>query len=193
MKKEKKYTEIFEITEKPVPLKILASENDKDTLKVVEQDIRGMMHRIADLEFELSEKEKQNTEKTKRLLLSIIEVLDAFYRVFRNIRAKQDKVNPQMKKWIGNFRTVRRMLNNILAEQGVSAIENLDNGFDPHWHKVGEFVVDHSKSNGTIVDEILKGYVWHNQILRKSEASVVRNTEDPIGKSNEENDNFPIK
>ena len=27
MKKEKKYTEIFEITEKPVPLKALASEN----------------------------------------------------------------------------------------------------------------------------------------------------------------------
>ena len=69
MKKGEKYTEIFEITEKPVPLKVLASENDKDTLKVVEQDIRGMMHRIADLEFELSEKEKQNTEKTKRLLL----------------------------------------------------------------------------------------------------------------------------
>lgn len=193
MKKEKKYKEIFEITEKPIPLKVLASENDKDTLKVVEQDIRGMMHRIADLEFELSEKEKQNIEKTKRLLLSVIEVLDAFYRVFRNIRAKQDKVNPQMKKWIGNFRTVHRMLNSILAEQGVSTIENLDNGFDPQWHKVGEFVVDHSKSDGTIADEILNGYVWHNQILRKSEVNVVRNTEDPIGNSNEKNENFPIK
>ena len=82
-----------------------------------------------------------------------------------------------MKKWIGNFRTVYRLLDKVLSEQGVTKIESLDQAFDPHWHKVVGTVVDPSKQDGTIVEETKRGYVWQNQILREAEVIVVRNRE----------------
>jgi molecular chaperone GrpE (heat shock protein) len=179
--------EVFKITEQPVPLSNPAPENDAGTLQAIEQDIRDMLRRIADSELSLLEHKKQDSEKTRRLLLSIIEAMDAFDRVFKSIREKGDQVDRQMKKWIGNFRTIQRMLNTILTEQGVSAIENLDREFDSHWHKVAETVVDRSKPDGTITEELLKGYIWQNQILRKAEVIVVRNLEDD-GEDTEEID-----
>ena len=158
MKRKKKPTEIFDITEKPVPLKVLNPESEMGSIEAIQTDMRGMMYRIADLELTQSEERKQNKEKTKKLLLSIIDSVDALDRVFHSIREKPDQVNRQMKKWIGNFKTIRRMLKNTLVEQGVSEIQNLNQGFDPYWHKAGGFVEDPSTPDGTIVNEILKGY-----------------------------------
>lgn len=175
MRKHREFSDIFAITEAPIPLEYPASEEETVGIAAIQQDIREMMYRIADLELVQSEQHKQHIENTKKLLLSLIEVMDAFDRVFSSIREKQDQLNRQMKKWIGNFRTIRRMLENMLAEHGVAEIQNLDLEFDPHWHKVGEIVEDPSKPEGTIIGEVLKGYTWHNQILRHAEVIVVRN------------------
>lgn len=142
-------------------------------LSVVEQDIRRLMVQLSEARTALRQNEAQYIESTKALFLELIEVLDAFERVFRNIGAKAGQVTPQMKTWIGNFRTVRRLLDKPLAEQGVVKIENLDAGFDPHWHRVAEVVGDPTKPEGTIVDEVKAGYVWRGQVLRKAEVIVV--------------------
>ena len=52
----------------------------------------------------------------------------------------------------------------------------MDRTFDPQWHKVAEIVVDETKPEGTIVEELKKGFLWRNQILRKAEVVVVRMT-----------------
>ena len=104
-----------------------------------------------------------------------MEVLDAFERVFRHVHSKEDLVTPQMKICFGNFSTVRRLLERVLSEQDVTRIEIVDRTFDPQWHKVAEIVVDETKPEGTIVEELKKGFLWRNQILRKAEVVVVRN------------------
>lgn len=176
MKKNKTYCNgIFEITEQPISLPKLASKNDTYGLGAIEKDVEELMGKISDAQYSLSEQEKKYKEQSKKILLSIIEVMDAFDRVFQRIQKKQDKVDRQMKQWINNFRTVRRLLNSVLADQRVSSIEILNKEFDPHWHKIAETVVDLTKYDGSIVEEVLKGYVWGNQILRKSEVIVVHN------------------
>ena len=150
--------------------------NDADILSLVEQDIRRMMHQISEAENSLSEQKEQDTKKIKLLLLSVVEAMDAFDRVFDSIRSKQDKVDRQMKKWIGNFRAIRRTLEKLLKEQEVVPIEILDQSFDPHWHSA-EIIADPTKPDGTIVEEVLKGYLWNKQILRKAKVIVVRNEE----------------
>jgi molecular chaperone GrpE (heat shock protein) len=142
-------------------------------LSAIEQDIRGLMVQLSEARSALRQNETQHTESIKKMFLDLIEVLDAFERVFRNIGAKESQVTPQMKIWIGNFRTVRRLLEKPLADQGVVKIENLDQGFDPHWHRVSEVISDPTKSEGTIVDEVKAGYVWQGQVLRKAEVIVV--------------------
>ena len=142
-------------------------------LLAIEQDVRSLMVELSKARSALRQNESQHMESTKVLFLELIEVLDAFERVFRSIAAKENQVTPQMKIWIGNFRTVRRLLDKPLADQGVVKIENLDQGFDPHWHRVAEVITDPTKSEGTIIDEVKAGYVWQGQVLRKAEVIVV--------------------
>ncbi|OGO07221.1 MAG: nucleotide exchange factor GrpE, partial [Chloroflexi bacterium RBG_13_60_13] len=88
---------------------------------------------------------------------------------------KEDQVTPQMRIWIGNFRTVRRLLDKVLIEQGITKIESLDRQFDPSWHRAAEVVADPSRPEGTIVEETTTGYLWRGEVLRKAEVVVVGN------------------
>jgi len=173
------------LARKPVPLHAWKPEHGRDRLKVIEDDIRNLMRQVAETKFALSEEKRQHTDNTRKLLLSMIEVMDGFERLFNNINSKKDKITPQMKIWIGNFRAVCRLLNNAVASQGVSKIENLDLGFDPKWHRIAQTVVDPTKADGTIVGEEAKGYVWQTEILRKSEVAVVRNAPEGEAKTHE--------
>ena len=120
-------------------------------------------------------RERVGEDRVEEILLPILEAIDAFERVFRSIHSRQDEVSRQMKIWVGNFRTVKRLLDALLEQEGVKPIENLQGGFDPHWHKVADTVSDPSKPDGAIVEETRRGYVRGTKILRKSEVVVVRN------------------
>lgn len=157
---------------------------DQVPLQALEADVRRLMRELAEARFALSEAERQRSEATRKLLLELIEVLDAFDRVFANVRSKPAEMTRQIKIWIGNFRTVRRLVERMLADEGVSAIQNVDGEFDPHWHQITETVEDPSKPTGTIVEETRRGYVWGKQLLRKTEVVVVRNSDGATGEWN---------
>ena len=166
---------VFEITENILPLHGFKSENSQDYLSLIELDISNLMRRLAEAEFSHSKQEEQHTTKTRHLLLNLLEIMDAFERLFGIIETRKDQVTDQSKKWIANFRTVYRILKRTLSQQGVVPIENLNQGFDPHWHNAVDKVNDPSKPEGTIIEERKKGYVWQNQILREAEVVIVRN------------------
>ena len=151
---------------------------DENRVAEVEKDTRNLLRKLSESSFALSEQEKRGHQEVKQMLLSILDVLDAFERVFRNAEAKKDQMTDQMKKWITSFRTVYRMLKQMLADKNVTRIENLDQGFDPHWHTIAETVVDASKPEGAIVEELKTGYVWQNALLRKTEVICVKNVGD---------------
>ncbi len=177
---------IFEISEQPVTLPFEASEDLSGIMETLEQDIRGMMLKIADMGLSRAELEKDNKKNLKEIFLSLIEVLDAFDRVFQSIHKKQDLVDKQMKKWIGNFRTIRRLVDRILLKHGVVIIENIDQRFDPRWHKASAILTDNSRPDEMIAEELVKGYLWNNKVLRKSQVVVIKNTENDLQGDNEE-------
>ncbi len=149
-------------------------EQQRNRLGVIEEDIRSLMRKLAESEAAGAEKDKRNTAQHRCLLLSLLDVMDAFERVFDSIAAKKDACNPQMNIWVGNFRTIQRLFKKFLSEQGITLIENLDQGFDPHWHEVERTVLDTSKPVGFIVEEVKKGYLWQGkELLRRSKIVVV--------------------
>ena len=99
-------------------------EGSPNRVAVIEEDIRSLMRQAAEAKLSLREQEHQHTEKTQQLLLGLVEVLDAFERVFRHVHSKEDLVTPQMKIWVGNFSTVRRLLERVLSEQDVTRIKS---------------------------------------------------------------------
>jgi len=177
MKKHRRYSaKAFRISERPVPVHAWTAEDDSNHFGVIEDDVRKLIRELSEARFALAEQEKRVTEDTRRFLLSILDTLDAFQRVFDSIETKKEEMTRQTRIWVGNFRAVYRLLRAMLAERSVTEIENLDHGFDPHWHKIVETVADPSRPDGTIMEEVHKGYVWQNQILRKAEVIVVRNS-----------------
>lgn len=143
----------------------------------VEQDVRRLMHDVAEARMSLDEARRAAEDRIEALLMRILEAQDAFDRVFEATHAKPEAVTPQMKIWLGNFRSVKRLLDVLLKEEGVRAVENLTGGFDPAWHKVADTVVDAALPEGTIVREVRRGYLRNQKILRKAEVVVVKNTD----------------
>ena len=164
------------ITEAPLPL--VDGQAAGTPLEAAEAVVSGLIKRVGELEFAGQQAATAHKNVTRDILLSVMEVMDAFERVFRSIEAKRDQVTPQMNKWMANFRTIQRMLNRLLEDQGVAPIQNLEQGFDPRWHKVADIIVDPGRPEGTIAEEARRGYVWHGEVLRKAEVVVIRHRDD---------------
>jgi molecular chaperone GrpE len=172
-----KSDEIFAITESPIPLTAWSDDDETPSLERVEREVAALLRASAESRRETTDAERTRAEDVRKLLLQVLDVEDGFERVFRSVQQKQDAVMPQMKIWIGNFRAVSKVVERMLRDSGVTAIQNLDQGFDPAWHQATETVVDPSREDGAIVEVIRKGYLWHGAILRKAEVVIVRNSE----------------
>lgn len=169
----------FDITEQPVPVCGRDSKDGTNALTAIHEDICRLMREVATARHAAGEQARQHRDEMRRHLLNLLDLADAFERVFANIERKKGELTKSTKAWISNFRTIKRLLGRVLSDQGVKQIENLNQGFDPHWHKVAETVDDATKQDGTIVGESVRGYVWHGELLRKCEVVVVRNNEEP--------------
>lgn len=163
------------IDEPPLPLVAWRDDVGAPALDVLSADAGALLREAAELKLAASEAKRAEEKRIEKLLLQILDANDGFERVFRGVQSKEDQVTKQMKIWLGNFRTVRRLLENILEEHGVTPIQNLDQGFDPQWHKAAETIADASRAEGTIVEEIRRGYLRGKEILRKSDVVVVHN------------------
>jgi len=171
---------LFEISEQPLPVRAWPEDGGDDRFEVIRRDVGDLLHQLGEARVQLRESETAGHDRMKKHLLAILDVQDDFQRVFENVEAKQEEVTKQMGKWLRNFRTVYRKLRQVLQDQGVSPIENIEGTFDPRWHKVAETVYDLSRPEGTIVEVVRRGYMWHKELLRKMEVVVVSHREDDV-------------
>ena len=168
---------LFPTKEKPSLLRGWKPEHGLNRIGVVERDIADLMRKLAAAQAGAEEMERGRFHDVQRLLLALLDILDAFERVFAAIDAKKELCTGQMMAWVGNFRTVHMLLNKVLTERGVSRLESLGREFDPHLHEVDRKQLDLSKPVGTILQEIKKGYLWPgNQLLRHARVVVVTHT-----------------
>ncbi len=152
--------------------------NHAQLWKILIDDVAGLVRAKAVLAQQLQESDKKAKEELKRFLLELIEVLDAFDRVFANIAGRENEqpIGEQTRGWIGNFRGVRRQLERKLKACGVVSIA------DPpdRLARLGFHVVVDTRpatglQNDTILEEVQKGYLWHSDVLRKAHVIAVKN------------------
>lgn len=167
----------FSVSDKAQAQTPASDGDDAQLLELLEEEVGSLMRELAEAKLSMEEARRVEEDHTNALFLQVLEAIDAFDRVFRAIHGKEEEVTRQMKIWIGNFRTVKRLLETLLDEEGVKPIGNLEGGFDPHWHTVADTVPDASRPEGSIVEETRRGFVRGKKILRKSEVVVVKNTD----------------
>ena len=143
---------------------------------------------------ELLEKEKQNTftaiEKWKRALADYQnlekrkeqEILDKvntktdrliidFLNVYENfVRAKDVYVNKEIS--VEGLDIIIKNMESILSEYEVKRIDTVGKIFDPNLHEAVSTVNDQSLSDNTITEEIAKGYISQNRVIKASKVIV---------------------
>lgn len=165
------------VYEEPIPLMYWKTD-ENERMGVIQNDISNLIVQYETLNESL-EDERQNTKSDmKKILLQLLDVLDSFEALFNKIETKEQNADKQTKIWLGNFRAIRKKLNNMLSKFGVSRIESPDGRAIPNVDTIIDTEEREGVEDGTIIEYINRGYAWRREILRKSSVIVVKNNGD---------------
>jgi len=143
--------------------------------QLIVADLSALMREAHVLKARLAEDAERAHKEQTRLLLAMLDVLDSFERVFANIEPREATADRQARIWVGNFRTVRRVLDNHLRDLGVVRIEAPEGKVVPGLHTVTETREQLDLDDEVILEEVQRGYLWRNRVLRKSTVIAVKN------------------
>jgi len=123
-----------------------------------------LVRRQADFENYRKRVEKDRHQERHRgaelLIEQILPVLDAFDRA---LNGADTGANDEYRK---GFELIRRQLGDALAKQGVVRIESVGKEFNPHFHHAIDRVETSEHPDGTVVEELQPGYLFHERVLR---------------------------
>lgn len=135
--------------------RLLAEKQElTDTLVRRQADFENFRKRVE------RERDHDRHRGVESLIEHILPALDAFERA---LAAKDDSAGAEYRK---GFELIRRQLSDALAKQGLTRIESLGKDFNPHFHHAIERVVTSEHPEGSVVDELQPGYLFHDRVLR---------------------------
>ena len=176
--------------EKVTPIK---EETPEEKLKTTQDKL---LRTMAEMENQRRrfEKEKQEAFEfggfnfaAESLLL--IDNIDRAIVSFKNDESLKN--NKDLNKIIDGIEIVKKDLVSIFKKNGIEAIECINKRFDPNFHQAMLELEDNTKEAGTVIQEIQKGYMMKNRLLRPSLVGVTKKREEKeekSGKKTEEKD-----
>ena len=160
-------------------------ETAEDKLVIVQDKL---LRTMAEMENQRRrfEKEKQeafefggfNFASESLLLLDNIERAIISFRNDENLKNNKD-----LHKIIDGIEIVKKDLVSIFKKNGIESIECINKKFDPNFHQAMLEVEDNTKEPGTVVQEIQKGYMMKDRLLRPSLVSVTKKREEKLEKT----------
>ncbi len=120
-----------------------------------------------------SEQEKEEFKKfaNATFILSLLPILDDFERALTSLPPELAEV-----AWADGIRLIERKLRTTLEAQGLSQIKALEESFDPAFH---EAIRQDKGKEGIVIEEVQKGYKFHDRVIRPSKV-VVGNGEEQL-------------
>ena len=163
-----------EKTEETAEKKIFSKKKDKKTEKLEEKLAEYEDLRVRQLaEFEnfrkRSEKEKAQMFEigAKTVIEKLLPVIDNFERGLAAV-TEDEKETP----FAQGVELVYKQLLTSFDELGVKPIEAVGKEFDPNLHNAVMMVDDDSLESGTVAEEMQKGYMYKESVVRHSMVKV---------------------
>ena len=116
--------------------------------------------------------------------LNLIDNLERSKQILENDEALKD--SEALKKTLEHFDIINKDMVSILSKNGITPIDSIGKKLDPNLHQAMMEIDDDQKEPGTIVQEIQKGFMMKDRLLRPSLVGVSKKTENKDEK-NEEN------
>ena len=113
--------------------------------------------------------------------LSLLDNIDRATVSFKN--DENLKNNKDLDKIIEGIEVVKKDLISIFKKNGIELIECMNKKFDPNFHQAMLELEDNTKESGTVVQEIQKGYMMKDRLLRPSLVGVTKKREEKSEKT----------
>ena len=107
--------------------------------------------------------------------LLLIDNIDRAIVSFKNDESLKN--NKDLNKIIDGKEIVKKDLVSIFKKNGIEAIECIDKKFDPNFHQAMLEVENNTKVPGTVIQEIQKGYMMKDRLLRPSLVGITKKIE----------------
>ena len=107
--------------------------------------------------------------------LLLIDNIDRAIVSFKNDESLKN--NKDLNKIIDGIEIVKKDLVSIFKKNGIEAIECIDKKFDPNFHQAMLEVENNTKVPGTVIQEIQKGYMMKDRLLRPSLVGITKKIE----------------
>ena len=155
-------------------------ETIEDKLKIAEDKL---LRNLAEMENQRRRFEKEREEALEfggfnfaRETLSLLDNMDRAVTSFLN--DENLKKNKDLNKIIEGINIVKNDLVSIFKKNGIEPIDCINKKFDPNFHQAMLEIEDSTKEKGTIIQEIQKGYMMKNRLLRPSLVGVTKKREE---------------
>ena len=106
--------------------------------------------------------------------LSLLDNIDRAIISFKNDENLKD--NKDLNKIIDSIDIIKKDLISIFKKNGIESIECLNKKFDPNFHQGMLEIENDTKEPGIVIQEIQKGYMMKDRLLRPSLVGVTKKT-----------------
>jgi len=112
--------------------------------------------------------------------LNLIDNLERSKKILENDEALKN--SEALKKTLEHFDIINKDMVSILSKNGITPLDSIGKKLDPNLHQAMMEIDDDQKAPGTIIQEIQKGFMMKDRLLRPSLVGVSKKT-----KKSEEN------
>ena len=163
-----------------------ASQEKKEKIETPEEQLKAtqdkLLRTMAEMENQRRRHEKEKQEAFEfggfNLAAESVSLIDNIDRAIASFKNDENlKNNKDLNKIIDGVEIVKKDLVSIFKKNGIVSIECINQKFDPNFHQAILEVENNSKEPGIVVQEIQKGYMMKDRLLRPSLVGVAKKIE----------------
>ena len=163
---------------------IKKKESVEEKLKSTQEKL---LRTMAEMENQRKKFEKEKEEAFEfggfnfaRESLSLLDNIDRAITSFKNDENLKD--NKDLSKIIDGIDVIKKDLISIFKRRGIESIECINKKFDPNFHQAMIEIENNTKESGIVIQEIQKGYMMKDRLLRPSLVGVTKKTPEKANK-----------
>lgn len=106
----------------------------------------------------------------EKLLVEILNVMDNFDRALQSLEEGHETAKVKQ-----GLKLAQTELHKVLDRNGVQAVKSVGEAFDPQLHEAVATVEVEGAEEGTVIDEVQKGYTLNGRLIRPSRVRIAQN------------------
>ena len=146
-------------------------EENKSQLEI-EEYVNTLKRLQADFENHIKRTEKEKEELTRyathKFIIKLLKVIDDYDKALETTKKLDNEITKGLEM-------IHKQLHKLLEDEGITKIKAVNEKFDPYKHEVID--VTEGDEDNKIIEEIQKGYMIHDKVLRTSKVRISKNKE----------------